>query len=371
MSEIAKLTGELSALHGISSREEDVISYMEKAFQDLGGKVKVDSIGNVICHFASGKPDAARLLIFAHTDEIGFIVRKVEEDGFLRLMRVGGVTINVLPGAAVDLLGKNGVIRGVVGVKSHHVMTAEDKQYVPEADSLYVDIGAASLEEANRMGVFTGCFATFASEKAFKLGENLLCGKAMDDRSCCAVLIESAKEISKLAAKNLLEWDVYYVACVQEDFNVRGIMPAVNDIRPNASIGMDICIAADTPELKGYSEIRLGGGPAITYMNFHGRGTLAGVLPDKKLLERLEKTCFENDIHYQHEVSLGIITENAFISFQNEGVPVANISVPCRYTHTQIETVDLRDLDDMVKILIGFVASLDRNERFGKTSNIK
>ncbi|MEA5050288.1 MAG: PTS sugar transporter subunit IIA [Oscillospiraceae bacterium] len=368
MQELEKHIFELSKLHGISSREDEAARYMLDAFRAVDAGASMDVLGNVTCHVSCGDPGAKKLLIFAHTDELGFIVRKVEEDGFLRISRVGGVTVNVLPGASVDVLAKGGVVRGVIGVKSHHVMTADDKRYVPEVDDLYIDIGASSRAEAEKRGVHTGCFVTFAAAEPVKLGGDLICGKAMDDRSCCAVLIEAAKGIQKLAQSKKLRWDVYLVACVQEEFNVRGIMPAVNSIRPDASIGMDICIAADTPELKGYSEIRLGGGPAITYLNFHGRGTLAGVLPDEKLLERLEGVFEDEKIRFQREVSLGIITENAFISFQNEGVAVANISVPCRYTHSQIETVDERDLEDMVRALVAFSGSLGAQERFGKNS---
>lgn len=359
----------LSQLHGISSREDDVIEFMVHAFLEINKDVCTDVIGNVICRFSCGKKEAKRLLVFAHTDEIGFIVRNVEQNGFLRITRVGGVHVNVLPGSKVDVIGDNKIYTGVIGIKSHHVTKPEEKYTIPNVDDVYIDVGAESYDEVESLGIHIGSFATFASQPVLELGQNKLCGKAMDDRCCCAALIEYAKNLRKLQEEDNLFWDVYVVACVQEEFNVRGIMPAVNAINPNASIGLDICIATDTPELKGYSDITLGKGLAITYMNFHGRGTLAGVLPDKLLLKALEDTCKDNNINFQREVIIGLITENAFIAFQNEGVPVANISVPCRYSHTATETIDERDIQAIVKLLTAFTAKLNGTESFGK--NVK
>ena len=291
-------------------------------------------MGNLILHIPCGRPNAKRLMVFAHTDELGFIVKKVEPNGFLRIARVGGVSVNVLPGTKVDVLGKKGVVQGVIGLKSHHVTKPEEKGHIPQVDDLYVDIGLFSKEQVESAGVHTGCFCTFAAQQPFELGNSLICGKAMDDRACCAALIHYGKDVKSLAEEGRLHWDIYIVACVQEEYNVRGILPAVNRIRPHASIGLDIAVSADTPDLLGTTDIHLGGGPGLTYLNFHGRGTLAGVMPDKRLLEALEDVCEKRGISFQQEVIIGIITENAFISFQNEGVPVANLSLPCRYTHT-------------------------------------
>lgn len=368
MSKMRKNVCGLSKLRGISSREEDVIDYMENAFLEIHSDVSVDILGNVICRFESGKNNAKRIVVFAHTDELGMIVRKIEQNGFLRFMRVGGVNVNVLPGTKVDIIGKLGVIPGIIGIKSHHLTKPEEKGVLPSVDEMYIDVGATSAVEVEEIGIHTGCFITFASVDVIELGKNRLCGKAMDDRSCCAILIELVKEVNILYEEKGLNWDVYIVACVQEEFNVRGIMPAINAIRPNASIGLDICIAADTPDLAGYSEIVLGGGPALTYLNFHGRGTLAGVLPDKKLLEALENICDLHNIRFQREVIIGLVTENAFISFQNEGVPVANISLPCRYSHTAVETVDERDMIGVVHLVSKFIMSLETNTCFGKFS---
>ncbi|MBC8536663.1 M42 family metallopeptidase [Feifania hominis] len=359
------LTHELSDLYGICSREDRVIDYMSEHFAPLGGEVSVDTLGNVTCAFSCGRENARRLLVFAHTDEIGFVVTKVEQNGFLRIQRMGGVNTSVLAGIRVTILGERGDVTGNLGVCSHHVMPPELKGVIPDVSKLYIDIGAASAEEVYERGVDVGCFVTY--EKNFtELSEHLVSGKALDDRAGCAILLHYAERIAALRQAGQLHWDVYVVACVQEEFNVRGILPRVREIRPDASIGIDICVAHDTPELEGKAPIRLGGGPAVTFVNFHGRGTLAGVLPDEKLQRALLDTCRREKIPFQREVVIGLITENAFIGFENAGVAVANVSYPCRYSHSPIETVDLRDLEGMVSLLAGFTAGLTEQTAFGK-----
>lgn len=281
LKELDELVSELSPIHGVSSREEDVIDYLRDQLASLGIKPIVDLLGNMICHFGCGQPNPKKLMVFAHTDELGFIVRKVENNGFVRISRVGGVSVNVLPGTKVDILCDSQVITGVIGLKSHHVTKPEEKGHLPDIDNLYLDCGFKSKQEAEDAGIFVGNFATFASQPVLRLREKLLCGKAMDNRACCAVLLHYVAAVKTLSEAGNLAWDVYVVFCVQEEFNVRGIMPAVNKIRPDASIGLDVAIAADTPDLLGFSEIALGGGVAISYLNFHGRGTLAGVLLTK------------------------------------------------------------------------------------------
>lgn len=362
---------ELSVLHGVSSREEDVIAYMRKEFQKITSDVTVDVLGNVILRIPSGRKNAKRLMVFAHTDELGFIVRRVEADGFVRITRVGGVSVNVLPGSRVDVLGKKGTVTGVIGLKSHHVTKPEEKGHIAAVDDLYVDLGFSSKEEVNRAGIYTGCFCTFAAQKPLILNGSRICAKAMDDRACCAAMIHYAEYVKLLADSGQLHWDIYVVACVQEEFNVRGIMPAVNRILPDAAIGLDIAVSTDTPDLAGAGEICLGGGPGVTYLNFHGRGTLAGVLPDKNLLEELEAVCEASQIPFQREVIIGLITENAFISFQNQGVPVANLSLPCRYTHTAIEMIDLCDLELLIQVLNEFTKRLRPDQSFGKNDGRK
>lgn len=350
---------QLSSLDGISSREDAVIDYMYDAFRAFSDEVEVDRIGNVICHFPGTASPARNMMVFAHMDEIGFIVRKIEEDGFIRIERMGGVSTQILPGTYVKILGQQPVM-GVIGTPSHHFIKAESKFSVPPVHELYIDIGAASKSEVEDRGIRVGSMVVFA-DNYLNLSEQLICGKALDDRVGCAVLLELAGAL----AQKQPEWDVYLVAAVMEEYNIRGIMPAVRRIEPEVSIGIDITPSCDTPDMD-YNDIALGKGPALTEMNFHGRGTLAGVLPDEKLLAKLVDICEMHRIPYQREVAPGVITENGFILFENEGVAVANVSIPTRYTHTPFECIHKRDVEQIVELLKRFVLESTKEDIYGK-----
>lgn len=350
----------LTDLDGVSSQEDQVIEYMFREFRQFTSKVEVDTIGNVVAKIECGKPKAKKIMLFGHMDEIGLILRRVNPNGFLRIERIGGVSTQILPGMRVKIHGRKGVVKGIIGTPSHHFIKQESKFSVPQVSDLYVDIGAYSAQEVESRGVRVGDFITFENN-FHELGEHVLSAKAMDDRVALAVLLEV---IEKLKNQNL-EWDVYFVAAVMEEFNIRGILPAVRKVKPDVMIGIDITPACDTPDMD-YNTVCLGGGPTITYMNFHGRGTLAGVLPDRKLLRFMENVCQQKNLTYQPEIAPGVITENAFALFENEGIAVANLSIPTRYTHSPFECIDLRDVEGLVQILIDLILELKQDQTFGK-----
>ena len=351
---------DLTSLIGVSSREEAVIRYMTQKFQTYSGDVSVDNLGNVTLRIASRKENAKKLMVFAHMDEIGFIVRKIEKNGFLRIERIGGVSTQILPGFVIELQGKKGTVKGIIGTPAHHFIKAGDKFSVPQVEDLYVDVGAASSEQVLEMGIDVGCFGAFES-RYLEMPNDIICGKALDDRAGLAILMR----FLDMTADRKFDWDVYVVAAVQEEFNIRGIIPTVHRIQPDAMLGVDITPSCDTPDMY-YNDVALGKGPAVCYMNFHGGGTLAGVLPDKKMLEHLEKALESRGISYQKEISPGVITENAFTLWENQGIPVCNLSIPTRYTHTPVECVHAGDLEKIAAAIAGFAADLKETTCFGK-----
>lgn len=350
---------ELTALNGIPSQEDNIIDYMFKHFCQDNKEVWIDRLGNVVSLLKSNKKDAKKLVVFAHMDEIGFVVRKIEKNGYLRFERIGGANTQILPGTYVTVLAKKEIC-GVIGVQSHHFMRPENKFNVPQISELYIDVGIKSLEEAHELGIYVGTMVVFRYQW-LELQNSLVSAKAMDDRVGCAILLDLSTKLRDCE----LNFDVYLVACVMEEFNIRGILPVIREIRPDITIGIDITPSCDTPDMD-YNEIGLGQGVALTYMNFHGRGTLAGVLPDIKLIKELEKLCRDNNIRFQREVSPGVITENAFILFENQGICVANLSIPTRYTHTPFECVDINDVSDAVKLLKIFISHPGVSTEFGK-----
>jgi putative aminopeptidase FrvX len=292
-------------------------------------------------------------------DEIGFIIRKIENNGFLRFERIGGVNTQILPGTKVQSID-NTSVKGLIGVQSHHFMIPENKFKIPQIKEMYIDMGAISKEAVIKKGINVGNMFSF-DDTWTEMSDRIVSSKAIDNRVGCSILLELAERLGETE----LEANIYMVGCVMEEFNIRGILPVIREIKPDIAIGIDITPACDTPDLD-YNDISLGLGPALTYMNFHGRGTLAGVLPDKKLMRMFENICTNCSIPYQREVAPGVVTENAYILFENEGTSVMNISIPTRYTHTAIETIDILDAERTAQLVRLFIHQFNKSTEYGK-----
>lgn len=344
---LKELIVELSNLTSVSSNEHMVIDYIKNYYSDSNYSLKVDSIGNVLIYKEADLDDSKqKVIVFAHMDEIGFIIRKIESNGFLRFERVGGVNTQILPGTPVLI---NGTVHGVIGVQSHHFMPTDNKFKVPQIIDQYIDILVDTKEAVLELGIDVGSFVTFRPN-AQVIHNQFVTGKSMDNRSSMAAIMK----VSRHLEHEISDYNIYYCFPVMEEFNIRGIMPIIRKIKPDISIGLDITVACDTPDLD-YNDISLGQGPAITAFNFHGRGTLAGVLPNRELYNQMIDLAKYMNINLQKEVAPGVITENAFILFENYGVKVLNLSIPARYTHTPNETVSIKDINELISLLSEFL----------------
>lgn len=350
---------ELTHLNGVSSQEDSVIDYVFDYFKKFNSDVEIDKIGNVISHYSCDVPNAKKLIVFAHTDEIGMIVRKIESNGFIRFERVGGVSTQILPGTVVQLLVESKIIKGVIGTPAHHFIAQSQKETIPSVQQMYIDIGSFSKEEVLNKGIDVGTMIVF--DQNWFENDDVIFSKAIDNRVGISVLLGLAEKMSFEKP----QFDLYLVAAVMEEFNIRGVMTAIRKIKPDVSIGIDITPSCDTPDLS-YNNVSINNGPAITYMNFHGRGTLAGVLPSIPLAKEIEKIAKEFNIPLQKEVATGVITENAFIIFENEGVSVANLSIPTRYTHTPFEAIHVRDVELTVELLTKFILASQQGKKYDK-----
>ena len=363
---IKKYVKELTELRGNSGYEDEVIKYLYEKLKNKVDNIKVDSIGNITVKINSISKFSKKIMIFGHMDEVGLVIRKIEGNGFLRVEKLGSINLNSLPGLVVEILGSRGSVTGVIGVKSHHYLKYGEKGIVSSYENLYIDIGASSKKNVFELGIEVGNPITIKSNFN-DLSNGLVSNKSMDNRAPLAVLLYLSEEI----IKENLDYELYIVFSVQEEFNIRGIMPAVRDINPDIAIGVDITPSCDTPDLEGYSDVILGKGPGITYMNHHGRGTLAGYLPNKKFLNYMEGICIKNSIPFQREVALGVLTETAYILFENSKTVTGSITLPTRYTHSPIEVISMEDLGNMYKLLYSFLISYDSKIEFGKNQICK
>jgi len=351
MTDLRQQLRELTALVGISSREDDVVKYMYSAFSRYSDNVDVDMLGNVTAAFPCGREGAQKLMFFAHMDEVGMVVKKVEPSGFLRVERLSAVNNHVLPGAAYSVRTHSGkLVPGVIGAKSHHFMTPDEKLRLPDFHQLYLDIGCKTAQEAESMGITTGCVVAF-EHRFIEMGNNIVATKSIDDRAGLLALLGLAKHLQGRA----YDFDIYIVASVQEEFNLRGIMPAARRIDPDIAVCIDVAPLADTPDTAAGCELSMGAGPALAYYTYHGRGTLNGLIPNEKLVHFFEEVCGKQGIKFQREVSRGCLTESSYIAISGEkGVACVNISVPTRYTHTPVEMASLDDISATIDMLTAF-----------------
>lgn len=345
---------EMCHISALSGHEEDMIAYMKAEMSEYLEDVSVDKLGNVIGVKAGSDPSAPKVMIFAHMDELGLMVRKIEPDGWIRFTRVGGIPEKSLPAQRVVLRGSKGDIFGVIGPKSHHLTGPEEKFKVATINELYIDIGAHSKSEAEAMGILPGTPITYHGFFNEMAGGQFA-GKALDDRAGCFVLLQ----VLRLLSEKEIPATIYYVGSVQEEFSIRGVLPAAYAINPDMAIGLDISIACDTPDLDEYSDTRFGGGPIVSHYTFHGRGTLCGLIPNPKLRQYMVDTAENLDMPIQHSVFLGGLGDTSFLTLVREGIPAVDMGFPARYTHAPIEVGSRPDMEKLIILLVSALERID------------
>ena len=355
---------ELVALTGPSGGEEDVVRALLRAARPLADSVDLDAFGNVVAVRRAAAEGARRLLITAHTDEVGFRVRQVTAQGFLRLEKVGGTDDRILPATRVWVRTETGRLLGVIGTKSAHLLADTDRQRVVPYAELYVDIGARSAGEATGMGVrlgdpvgFVGELTELGRAESGK-GSGRYTAHALDDRAGCAVLLALLERYRDTPPPVTL----IVAFTVQEEVGLRGAQAVASacsagPLEADVALALDMTAADDTPEVQG-GHLSLGAGPAIKVMDF---STLAHPAVRRGLLAAAQA----GGIEVQHELLKGIGTDAGALQYAGKGIPTGAVSVANRSTHSPVEVLDERDLQGALELLHGFVALLpDLDLRF-------
>lgn len=356
---------ELSLLPGVSGYEDYVGRYLFRFYRELADEVSTDAAGNVIAKFSCGKPNARRAMVFAHMDSLGLIVKQIEPEGFLRIERLGGIPEKTLPALEVLVRSENGQwLNGIIGNKSHHITDASEKYKVIPYQELYIDIGVRSASEARELGIEVGCPVVYRPRWQMLQGDRCY-GTSLDNRGGCAVVMELAARLQKNPCQN---YDIYLVATVQEEYNLRGGMVAANRIKPDFAIALDVALTGDTPDTTGKLPVRVGGGPVLSMYNFHGRGTLNGSIPHPHLVALAKQAASERNLPLQRFATCGMLTDASYVQLVDTGIPVIDLGFPCRYTHTSVELCsigDLQALTELVEVLLHLVpADVDFNRNY-------
>lgn len=344
---------QLSSISAPSGYEDSMIRIMRQEMLNFTPEVSSDRLGNVIARLPAADPGrSAPLMLFAHMDELGFVVRKIEPNGFLRLERLGGIPERTASSRPVVVLGSLEPVMGVIGHKSHHFTKPEEKYSVVKVQDLYVDIGAPSKQVVADLGISVGDPVTYTPY--FHVQQDLVFGKTMDNRAGCEVLLSVMENLAKMPRAR----DMYFVATTQEEFSLRGVIPTFARIQPEIAVAIDVVVACDTPDLEGVSDTRLGAGPAISRYTFHGRGTLGGLIPNPRLVSAILQEAQRLGIPCQKNVSMGLLTDTSFFQLEGEGVYCLDVGIPTRYTHAPIEVVSISDMDFLITLLSSFFSEI-------------
>ena len=337
MRELLENLKALCALDGVSGDEDRVRDFIRRQAEPWAETVRTDALGNLIVHKRGRKPAGNKLLLCAHMDEVGLIVTRATEDGFLRFDFVGGVDRRVALGKPV-VLGPN-KIPGVIGMKAIHMLSAEERKKVPKTEALYLDIGAADKEEALSK-VPLGTYGAFVGEPE-ELGDGLLKAKAIDDRVGCAILLELLKEDLPL--------DVTFAFTAQEEVGTRGAFGAAFSVTPEAALVLETTTAADLPGVEGARRVCAPGrGPVISYMD-------GGTIYDRSLFETLRRLAEERQIPWQVKEYIAGGNDARTIQRSKAGVRVAALSAAVRYLHAPASVGSLSDFEDMLKLTRAFL----------------
>lgn len=317
-----ELLSQLIEAFGPSGQEEEIRSVIEEEVTPLVDELRVDPLGSLVAHRPG---DGETLVLAAHMDEIGVMVSHIDEDGFLRFARVGGVFPLHCVGSRVHF--KNGTT-GVIYVEHR-----DDSSKAPKLQELYIDVGAANR---NDVPVSVGDVAVF-KRPVVRQGSRII-GKSLDDRIGCYVLIEVLRQLSSTP------YDLYALFSTQEEVGLRGARTSAFTIDPDIAISIDVTRTGDTPKARPMA-VSLGDGPAIKVQD-------PGMITHPKVRRLLVDAAERAEIPYQLEVLQGGSTDAAAMQLTRAGVPSGCVSVPCRFIHSPSEMVDVNDVENSIRLLV-------------------
>ncbi len=336
---LSELTIKLCSLPGPSGFEAPVRNWIAEYIRPFADEVKSDAMGNLLAVKRCGRSEAKTLLLDAHMDEIGFIVTSVE-DGFLKFANIGGVDPRMLPAREVRVLSDPPLF-GVIDTMPPHLLSEEEMGKSVDGDKLCIDIGMG--QEAAFKAVPPGTPVVYASS-CEELGANQLCGKALDDRSCVAIILKAFEELSKKP----LNVDVCCLISTQEEVGLRGAAVGAWNAAPDYAIVVDVT-HAKTPDAKDV-------------LTDAGKGAAIGIGPNMNnaMTRDLFRLAEEKEIPHQAEVCPGNSGTNAAaIQISREGVATALLSLPLKYMHTPFETACCEDMEAVRRLIVAYAESVE------------
>lgn len=344
----------LTEVHGVPGYEQPARDLIRSYLEPLG-QVTQDKIGSVVCRLAG---DGPRVMLAGHMDEIGFMVKYVTKEGFIRFVPLGGWWDQVLLGQRVIIKTHKGDVVGIIGAKPPHLLPADERTKVVEKKDMYIDIGATSQEGVEAAGVRVGDPVVPEAHFVALAGDKTYLSKAFDDRVGCALMIEALQHFAANAHPN----DLYGVATVQEEVGLRGAGTSAEVVNPDVALILEVDIAGDVPGLKEEeAPVKLGKGPSLILYD-------RSMIPNLRLRDLVIDTAKALDIPLQFSAITGGATDGGAIHRHKSGVPTVVIGVPSRHIHSHGSIIHRDDYDNAVKLLIGVIERLDAETVAGLTA---
>jgi endoglucanase len=343
---IVSLLQQITDTPGPPGFEEAIRTVMVDAMKPFASSLTFDGLGSIIATQGTQGP---RVMVDAHMDELGGVVRRVTPRGFLTMQMLGGWLDQALVDQRWIISGSKGPVRAVTGIRDIHVVPADERTRVYPRDGLFLDVGAKTEAEVAAMGLAPGDPVVPDAPFTVLNGTDNYLAKGWDDRVGCAVVIEAMRRLATAPHPNQILWTI----TVQEEIGLRGAESASVIVKPELALALEGGITGDVfPGHPEETQVRLGGGPGIFLFD-------SSALPNRKLTALIRQTAAEKKIPLQTDLVQGYGDDSAEIQRSNGGVPTINMVVPIRYTHSHNGIMNRRDFDQMVDLLVAVLQKLD------------
>lgn len=339
------LLAELANAPGPPGFEEAVRAIVVRELRPITDTIRYDGLGSVIAQHGNSGP---RIMLDAHMDELGGIVRRVTPQGFMTMQMLGGWLDQALPDQRWVIIGSKGPVKAVTGIRDIHVVPADERSRVYSRDTMFLDVGARNAADVAALGIGPG--DPVVPDAPFEvLANNRYLGKAWDDRVGLAVVIEAMRRLQASGHPNQL----FIAATVQEEVGLRGARTASDIIKPDIGIAIEGGITGDSPGRNPEeTQAVLGGGPGIFLYD-------SSAIPNRKLVALVRRSAADLGIALQLDLVQGYGDDSAEIQKTAGGVPTVNLVVPARYTHAHNGIIDRKDFDGMVDLVVRLIERLD------------
>ncbi|MCM8787339.1 MAG: M42 family metallopeptidase [Candidatus Omnitrophica bacterium] len=334
---------------GVSGYEKEVSNIMYKELKKVSDEVFVDNLGSIIAKKGDGKK---KIMLCAHMDEVGLVVKHINKEGYINFIKVGGIDDRILIGKEVIIKSKKGDVLGIIGAKAPHLQKEEEAKKLPKYEDMFIDIGVKTKQDA--LGKIEIGDSIVFNCRAGVLNDDLYFGKAVDDRVGCYVLL-------KVMEKLKVDAQIFAVSSVQEEVGLKGARTAAFKIAPEFAIIIDTTTAGDTPQVKETDSCwKLGEGVAITLIEAAGRG----IIVNEKVKEMFISVARKNKIKFQVGILEGGMTDAAIVYMTREGIPAGVLSVPARYIHSPFGVFSIKDVEATISLTIKTIEHIIKENLF-------